>query len=619
MQDKRRRGPTAGEVVHHREARRLDSQAVRMLAVLLAFVLIAGLAVFRLVCIQMLKHRDYKRIAESIHTKLLPIPARRGQILDCHLRVLAGCRETLSYWACSFGLTDEEKEEAKRQLAGFPGVERGTVDYVYGSEPRFRSLRRFCDEDTALRISSFHVPGVVSTVEHLRYYTSDCASSIVGFVNTQGDALEGAERCFDGLLSGDPGTLIINPYVRLQGAPLPQKVLKAPTDGRNIILTIDATIQHILYEHLREACEEWDAPLALGVIMDPKTGAILGMATFPSYSSSHYGENYIPPGSGRGIPGYLADLRELGSRYKARCVTDLYEPGSLFKVFVMAAALDMNVVRPFETFFCENGSMRVGKSKISDWRRFGVLTVEDILVRSSNIGMSKIGMRLTPRLLSEYLMRFGLFDKPGLGLFAEPEPGVRKLSQWDEEYTCFASFGQGVSFSALSLVSAVSAIANDGILMQPYILAAVQDADGNVIHRTSPTVVRRVVRANTARTVAGMMRKVVTDGSGRRASVPGVAVCGKTGTAQPFDHAAKCYSHEDLITSFAGFAPAEDPKLALLITVFSPRHKQQEIWGSTVAAPIFSAVASHVLAYLGSRTPPFLQMAKNGRLEAGAS
>jgi cell division protein FtsI (penicillin-binding protein 3) len=285
----------------------------------------------------------------------------------------------------------------------------------------------------------------------------------------------------------------------------------------------------------------------------------------------------------------------------------------------MAAALDMNVVRPFETFFCENGSMWMGKFKVPDWHRFGVLTVEDILVHSSDIGMAKIGMRLTARLLNEYLMRFGLLDKPGLGLFAEPEPGVRKLSQWGQQYTCFASFGQGVSFSALSLVSGISAIANDGILMQPYILAAVQDADGNIIRRTSPTVVRRVIQANTARTLAGMMRKVVTDGSGRKASVPGVAVCGKTGTAQPFDHAANCYSHEDLITSFAGFAPAEDPKLALLITVFSPRHKQQEIWGSTVAAPIFSAVASHVLAYLGSRTPPFLQLAKNQRLQMGSS
>jgi len=589
-----------------------------MLAVLLVFVLIAGLAVFRLVIIQMLKHKDYERIAELIHIKRLPIPARRGEILDCHQRVLAGCRDTLSYWACSFGLTGEEKEEARKQLAGFPGIERQKVDYVFGDEERYKILRRFCDEDTASRIGSLHVPGVGSTVEHLRYYTSDCASSVVGFVNTQGDALEGAERSFDGLLSGVPGTLIINPYVRLRGAPLPQKVLKAPTDGCNIILTIDNTIQHILYEHLREACQEWEAPLALGVIMDPKTGAILAMASFPSYSSSNYAENYIPPGHGRRIPGYLADLLKPGSRYKARCVTDLYEPGSLFKVFVMAAALDANVVQPLETFNCENGSMNMGKFRVPDWHRFGVLTVEDILVHSSDIGMAKIGMRLTARVLDEYLMRFGLLDKPGLGLFAEPEPRVKKPSEWSQQYTCFASFGQGVSFSAVSLVSAVSAIANDGILMQPYILAAVQDADGNIIRRTSPTVVRRVIQASTARTIAGMMRKVVTDGSGRQASIPGVAVCGKTGTAQPFDYAAKCYLHDELVTSFAGFAPAEDPKLALLITVFSPRNKQQEIWGSTVAAPIFSAVASHVLAYLDSRTPPFLQLAKNQRSQTGS-
>jgi len=615
----RRLGPTAGEIVHYRQPRKLDSQAARMLAVLLVFILIAGLAIFRLVCIQMFKHGDYKRIAESIHTKQLQIPARRGQILDCHRRTLAGCQETLSFWACSHGLTDEEREQARKRLAGFRDIPRRKVDEVFGGEPRFVRLRRFCDEDTASRIRALHVPGVGSTVEQLRYYTSDCASNIVGFVNAQGEALEGAERRFNGLLSGVPGTLIINPYVRLQGAPLPQEVLKSPTDGHNIILTIDNTIQYILYKHLSQACEVWDAPLALGVIMDPKTGAILGMVTFPSYSSSSYAESYIPPAPGRHQAGYLAYLSEPGALYKARCLTDLYEPGSLFKVFVVAAALDMNIVRPFETFFCENGSWKVGKSRISDWRPFGELTVEDILVNSSNIGMSKIGMRLTPRLLQEYMMRFGFLDKPGLGLFSEPVTGVRELSQWDDEYTCFASFGQGISVSALSLVSAVSAIANDGMLMQPYILAAVQDAAGNVIHRTSPRVVRRVVQANTARTITKMMRKAVTNGSGRRAGVPGVSVCGKTGTSQVFDHEAGRYSHEDLITSFVGFAPAEDPQLALLISVFSPRHEQQEIWGSTVAAPVFSAVAGHVLAYLGSRKPPFLRMAKNQRLEAGSS
>ncbi len=615
----RRQGPTAGDIVHSRRPRKLDSQAVRMLAVLLVFILIAGLAIFRLVCIQMLKHGDYKRIAESIHTRRLPIPASRGQILDCRMRTLAGCRETLSFWACSHGLTDEEKELARKQLTGFPGIPRRKVDDVFGDERRFVRLRRFCDEDTAVRIQALHVPGVGSTVEHQRFYTSDCASNIVGFVNAQGDALEGAERRFNGQLSGIPGTLVINPYVRLKGTPLPQEVLRPPTDGHDIILTIDNIIQHILYKHLREACEAWDAPLALGVIMDPKTGAILGMATFPSYSSSDYTESYILPDRGRNKPEYLADLRAPGALYKARCLTDLYEPGSLVKVFVVAAALDMNIVRPFETFFCENGSLKVGKSTISDWRPFGELTVEDIVVNSSNIGMSKIGMRLTPHLLHEYLMRFGFLDKPGLGLFAEPAPGVRKLSLWDDEYTCFVSFGQGISVSALSLVSAVSAIANDGLLMQPYILAAVQDADGNIIHRTSPRVIRRVVQANTARTVAGMMHKVVTNGSGHRASVPGVSVCGKTGTAQVFDDEAGCYSHNDLITSFTGFAPAEDPQIALLISVFSPRHKQREIWGSTVAAPIFSAVAGHVLAYLGSRKPPFLRMARTPRSKAGSS
>ncbi len=621
MNGSKRRRPKVGQIVHTRQPRKLDSQALRMLVVLLVFILLAGLGVFRLLWIQVLKHDDYRRIAESLHTRRLALPAKRGKILDCRLRTLAGSRETLSFWAYAQGLSDDDKKIARGRLAGFPGISEQSLDEAFGQKARLVWLRRFCDEDTALRLESFHVPGLGRTVEHRRYYTCDWVSNIVGFVNVLGDAIEGLEHKFDKLLSGVPGTVVVNPYVRLEGAPLTQGVLEPPINGHNIVLTIDSAIQYILYRHLREACQSWNAPLALGVIMDPKTGAILGMATYPSYSSSNYRQSYTPDTAHKldHIPNYLANLREPGGLYKARCVTDLFEPGSLLKVFVVAAALDMNKVRRYETFFCENGSFKVGRSRISDWHSFGELTVEDILAESSNIGMSKIGMRLTPRFLHEYLMRFAFLNKPGLGLFGEPAPQVKALSQWDDEYTCFVSFGQGLSVSAVSLVSAMSAIANDGMLMQPYLVAAVQDSSGNVVYQTRPRVIRRVVRASTARTVVSMMRRVVTEGSGHRAAVDGVSVCGKTGTAQVFDYQTGRYSHEDLITSFIGFAPAEDPQIALLISVFSPRHAQREIWGSTVAAPIFSAVASHVLAYLEARKSPFLQMAKNKRLEAASS
>jgi len=325
--------------------------------------------------------------------------------------------------------------------------------------------------------------------------------------------------------------------------------------------------------------------------MDPRTGAILAMATWPSYSSGDY-------------------KRYDHSLYRARCVTDLFEPGSLFKVFSLAGALDMGLVTPESVVFCENGRMRVGKSTISDWKAFGELEVQDVLAYSSSIGTAKVCMMLGPRLLREYLMRFGLLQKPGLGIFAEPAPGFRRHGVWDDEYLSFVSFGQGISVSALSLVSAISAIANDGILMRPYLLAAVEDDQGNVLRRTRPRMVRRVVSASTARTLTRMLVRSVEHGTGHNAAVPGVTVCGKTGTAQIFDRKQKAYSHDDLITSFIGFAPAEDAKIAVLISVFRPRHTQRETWGSTVAAPVFSAVVKHVLAYLRAGKPRLLQTAE---------
>ncbi|MCD6326623.1 penicillin-binding protein 2 [bacterium] len=585
---------------HARVVRKVGPQGIRMLMILLVLAGIAAVALCRLISIQIFGHEAYLKRSRSMHIKRLTLPARRGQILDCHHRILAGSKEMFSICASSHGLTERHRGIALERLKQISWISDSKAEEAFGGKPKFVWLKRFCDDDMVQELRALCVPGVRDVVNYQRYYTSDWVSNVVGFININGRALEAAELRFNRYLSGVSGSHTINPYVKLDGEPFPQDTIKSPVDGASLVLTIDNTVQYILHEHLKQAVEEWNAKLALGVIMDPKTGAILGMVTYPSYSSSSFSTFDV-------------------SRYKARCITDIYEPGSFFKAFVMAAALDMNLVRPEDVLDCENGAFKVGKSTIRDWKAFGELTVTDVFVHSSNIGMSKLSMMLQPRLLHEYLMRFGLLDKPGLGLFAEPRTKIKSLSTWDDEYISFVSFGQGISLSALSTTSALCAIANDGILMKPYILAAIEDANGNVTQCTRPKVVRRVIQPKTAQAVSRMMRKVVTDSSGRRAAIKGVAVCGKTGTAQIFDSATMRYSHENLITSFIGFAPAEDPRIAVLISVFSPRHEQREIWGSTVAAPIFSAVTRHVLAYFGVRKPPFLNMARELDDELGVN
>ena len=586
-----RKTPVAGQIIQSIRGSRRDVQARRMLSAVFAIGLLATVAILRLVSIQVFSYKAYAKRARSIHTKRIVLPARRGEILDCRHKPLAVSRELLSLWGCSYGLKDSENQRAAKILKSVGWIPKEKVKAVFQNPPRFAWLRRFCEDEVVSWVCSLKPPGVGYTVENLRCYLCDWASNIIGFVNLQGEALEGVERRFDNILRGEPGLMEVDPYVRLLDSPLPKRVLKQPTNGKNVVLTIDSTIQYILFEELRSACKSWSATQALGLIMDPRTGAILAMATWPSYSSGDY-------------------KRYDHSLYRARCVTDLFEPGSLFKVFSLAGALDMGLVTPESVVFCENGRMRVGKSTISDWKAFGELEVQDVLAYSSSIGTAKVCMMLGPRLLREYLMRFGLLQKPGLGIFAEPAPGFRRHGVWDDEYLSFVSFGQGISVSALSLVSAISAIANDGILMRPYLLAAVEDDQGNVLRRTRPRMVRRVVSASTARTLTRMLVRSVEHGTGHNAAVPGVTVCGKTGTAQIFDRKQKAYSHDDLITSFIGFAPAEDAKIAVLISVFRPRHTQRETWGSTVAAPVFSAVVKHVLAYLRAGKPRLLQTAE---------
>lgn len=591
---------TAGWLFSPARAKREAPQASRRKVVLWTFAVVAVLAVAQLVRLQLWKHEDFISQTESIHIKSLKVPARRGEIRDCRGRGLAVTERGMSLEALPHGLNAKEKREAVDKLRQVGGIPEDKIREAFQGEPAQVFLSRFCSDEMLREVKRLRIPGVREVIDHKRHYTSAWSSNINGFVNANNIGLEGMEYYCNDTLAGIDGLLVFDPYVKWHGTPLPRDGSRAPVHGNNVILTIDNTIQFILFSHLEEVCREYDADQALGIIMDPRSGAILAMATCPSYSSAHYGE-FDP------------------SRFRPRCVTDLYEPGSLFKVFVVAAALNVGAIRPDEVFDCHNGSLRVGRSIIRDWKAFGELSVEDILVNSSNIGMSQISSRLTAQLLHTYLSLFGFLEKPGLGLFAEPAPGIEPCSRWSEEYISFTSFGQGVSFTALSIITALSAIANDGIMMRPFIVQAVEDPEGNIIHYTKPTVsCKRPIERETAQTVKRMMRKVVEGGSGHAAAVPGIVVCGKTGTAQIFDDEAQCYSHEDLITSFMGFAPAENPEICMLVSVFKPTHAKREVWGSTVAAPVFSAVAKHVLAYLQARKTPPLATASRRQERGGA-
>jgi cell division protein FtsI (penicillin-binding protein 3) len=357
-------------------------------------------------------------------------------------------------------------------------------------------------------------------------------------------------------------------------------VLKAPVPGQGVVLTIDATLQYLAEKEVDAAWRRTRARAAMALLMDPRTGEVLALAIRPTFN-----------------PNSFAVFTDEDRRNRA--LTDPFEPGSTFKVILAAAALDEGVARPGDRFYGENGAITVGNATIHDWKKYGWLSFAEVLQNSSNVGAIKVGLLLGRDRYYKYMTAFGFGAPAGLGLAGESRGLLRPPAQWSGLSLATMSIGQEISVTALQLVSAVSAIANGGRLMQPQIVRAALDAQGREVRGFEPRVVRQVISPDTAHVLTGMMTAVVRDGTGRNAAIPGYDVAGKTGTAQKMDPATRRYSRAPGVLSFVGFVPAEDARLAGLVLLDEPKNEK---WGSEAAAPIFAAIAREALRHL--HVPP---------------
>ena len=358
-------------------------------------------------------------------------------------------------------------------------------------------------------------------------------------------------------------------------------VVKKSEPGKSIILTLDKNIQYIAERELAKAVIESQAKGGMALVMESASGKILGMANYPTFNPNAYSQ-YTQ-----------AQLRN-------RVVADSFEPGSTFKVFLIAAALEERIVKPSDVFNCENGSYKIADRTIHDTHSYSSLSVSDILKYSSNIGAAKIGFRLGDNQLFRYLRSFGFGDRSGIDLPGESPGSLRDNRRWFGVDLANISFGQGVSTSALQLAAAFSAVANGGTLMKPYIVERILDESGQEVQRFEPQAVRRVISEDTARKVTKMMEGVTTNGgTGLNAAVDGFRVAGKTGTAQKADPVTRGYSATKRTASFVGFIPADKPRLTILVVIDEPKTSP---YGGVVAAPAFKGIALNSLCYL--KVPP---------------
>ncbi|HWO93933.1 MAG TPA: penicillin-binding protein 2, partial [Dehalococcoidia bacterium] len=428
------------------------------------------------------------------------------------------------------------------------------------------------------------IPGVKAVPASRRIYPEgDLASAVLGFVGKDQVGLAGLEADYDDALAGEPGSAVFERDSFGNEIVIGRREVKPPKPGADLVLTIDRYLQRLVEEELDAALEQHQATGGAIIIQDPTTGAILAMAVRPSFSLLNL------------------DLSDPANEdlYRNRAVTDLYEPGSVFKLVTIAAAIDHGAVTP-ETPYYDSGLLVIGDSEIRNWNEqgYGTQTIRQVLQNSLNLGSAFAAQRLGAEAFYDYVQQFGFGQLSGIGIGGEAEGHYRTpdMDIWSPVDLATNSFGQGISVTPLQMINAVSAIVNGGELMRPYIVQEVVAEDHREV--TQPQVIRRVISEETSRTMRQLMNDVVDGVPGHLAQVAGYSAAGKTGTANIQDETSGQYS-STTIASFVGAVPADEPRFVMLIKIDGPRDDE---FGSTVAAPIFARLAPPVLEYL--KVPP---------------
>ena len=535
----------------------------------LAFAGVAG----RLVWLQVVRADELGALADRQYSRTVVLQAERGPIVDRQGVTLATSSAAESLFVQPRAVADPGRVAAR--LAPLIGEPERDVRAALSSEKSFVWLKRRLPPAVAASIRALREPGLGFVPDPLRLYPNrELAAHVVGFEGVDG-GLEGIEAAFESTLVGTPGKAIVGRDA-LGRDVVTEAVLQEPVPGQGVMLTIDRTIQYLAERELDAAWRRTKARAAMAVAMDPRTGEVLALAIRPTFNPNAFAD-------------YPRDA------WRNRAVTDPFEPGSTFKAILAAAALEERVVRPEELIYAENGRITIARTTIRDWKKYGWLTFAEVLQKSSNVGSIKVGLALGAERYYRYMTSFGFGAPTGVALGGESRGLLREPQRWSALSLPTMSIGQEVSVTALQLVAAFGALANDGVLMQPRVVRAFFDAEGRETRRFAPRRVRQVVSAATARTLTRLLTQVVAEGTGAKAAIPGYDVAGKTGTAQKLDPRTRRYSHAPGVLSFVGFVPADEPRLVMLVLLDEPR---TERWGSEAAAPVFARIGAEVMRYL---------------------
>ncbi len=548
-----------------------------------------GVVLFRLVTLQVWQAAELSVKADRQHRKTVSLEGARGTIVDRHGKVLAMNVEVPS--AFGVPITLDSPTKTARMLAPVLQVRSDELERKLRQARSFVWLARKLDPEQGRRLERLSLDGVGVVMEGRRFYPKGpFLSHVLGFAGMDGEGLEGVEHRYESYLRGEKRMMILQRDALGRSVFPTDLTERNPTPGHNLALTIDEVIQYITERELEDAVTRAQAKSGTMIVLDPQTGAVLAMAVSPRFD-----------------PNVVSNLSP--DRWRNKALADAYEPGSTLKAVVAAAAIEEHVVKPNTLVFGEHGRMTIANTVIHDHEKLGWVSFSQVIQKSSNIGAAKIGMALGEQRLHRYLQTFGFGQKTEIDLPGEGAGLVKRPKDWGRRSVASISMGQEIGVTPLQMVSAIAALANEGVLMKPYVVSEIRGPEGHLLKRVPPQVRRRVVSSETAHTVTKILEGVVTDGTGRKAAIPGFRVAGKTGTAQKIDSRTGSYSVSRFVTSFAGYVPADNPRLAMIVVIDEP---QGDAWGGTVAAPVFSRVGEQVLNYLGvgSHEPVTLAMAR---------
>jgi cell division protein FtsI (penicillin-binding protein 3) len=550
----------------------------RILLVGLFFVAAFAAIAAKAIHLQVYRSQWLSQIASDQYEKSLTTSGKRGVIYDRNLQAMAISIDVTSVAAYPARIKNVKSTGAA--LAKILKVDARTIRKKLAVDKSFVWIKRKTTAKETSMVRDLKLPGIEFIQEYNRYYpNTTLAAQALGFTGLDGEGLEGLEFYYNQQLKGADQNFTVFKDALGKGFN-PENSQLANDSGRNLVLTIDSNVQYITESALLEAATEYAAGSAMAIVMQPRTGAILAIAHYPT----------INPNS------YLSFDRSL---WRNRAITDPFEPGSTIKIFSAAAALEYGNLKPDSIFYCENGAYKIGKNVVHDTRKHGWLSLQQIIKYSSNIGAVKISEQVGAKKLYQTFRNFGFGSKTGIDCPGETTGNLSHFATWSEIDSGAVAFGHGIAVSAIQLITAVSAIANDGILMKPYIVKEVIDQNGQSVQRFLPQKVRRVISDRNAAILKNIMETVMTDGgTGVNAALDGYSVCGKTGTARKLDETGK-YSDIKHVASFIGFTPSHNPEIAILVVIDEPK---ENYYGGVVAAPIFKKIAQQTLNYLN--VPP---------------